>query len=80
VIEVSYSKIKNKKKFEGLFKKAQVVNQKSAFVKLRLNTQKHDCGDFMEEVMDAVSVYDLQVENPSLDHIIRKIYVKGRVK
>ncbi len=79
-ITVRYSKIKDKKLAEEGLKKVKVEEQEEGFCKMIIDLRKHKVKKVVSDIMKAVEVIDLTVEDPELEEIVAEIYRKGRVK
>ena len=68
-------KIKDKRKFTALLKKLELVKHVGSFYSVRIPLDKMEVGDCVERLMEAVSVIDLTLHEPRLEHIIKDVYL-----
>ena len=72
-IDVDYSVVSNKKKFDALVKSAELVAKRKQFISIKI--QKKETPKFVKEFMLSCDVVDLLVHEPDLEDIIKEIYV-----
>jgi len=68
-------KIKDKRKFTALLKKLELVKHVGSFYSVRIPFDKMEVGDCVEKLMEAVSIIDLTLHEPRLEHIIKDVYL-----
>ncbi len=79
-IEFEFSEIKNKRNFNFLLRKLDVVEKRKNFMHLRVDITKYEVPKIINELMGSCEVVDLLVHEPKLEHIIKEIYKVGSVK
>ena len=79
-ITVSYNKVKNKNLVEEGLKKIDVLEKRDDFIEMSVNIKKHEIKKIVSDIMKAVEVSDLLIEEPDLSEIVGEIYKQGKVK
>ncbi len=72
-IKIDYSKVKNKKKFESLLKKADIIVDGKSYKELKLSKDL-DINKILKDIMSSVDVVDLSIQEPRLESVIKEIY------
>ncbi len=71
--------IRNKEKFVKLTQKHALVQDNHSFT-LTVDAKKHNTREVLDELYDAATLTRLEIYEPSLDEIIRRIYGEHRPK
>lgn len=73
LIKIDFSKVKNKKKFEELQKKGEVLVDGNSYKEIRFS-KKQNINNILNELMKSVEVVDLSIQEPRLESVIKEIY------
>lgn len=76
-IEIEIKQVVNKRMFEKLLKKVEVIRQLKNHVHLKIDMIKHDVPAYVNDLLKCCTVIDLLVQEPKLEHIIKEIYASG---
>ena len=79
-VTVTYSKIRDKKLVEEGLKKVDVIERKQGYIVMRVGMKKHRIKKVITDIIKAVEINDILVEEPELEEIIGEIYKQGEVK
>ncbi len=71
-VEIDFTTVKNKKKFDALLKKCEIISKRKQFISVKLLAK--DTPKFVQEFMIACDVVDLLVHEPALEEVIKEIY------
>ncbi|MFT4261222.1 MAG: ABC transporter ATP-binding protein [Candidatus Woesearchaeota archaeon] len=74
-IKMDFSNIKNKKKFEGLLKKGEVLVDGHSYKEIRFS-KKLDINKILQDIMNSIEIIDLSIQEPRLESVIKEIYKK----
>ncbi|MEM0372516.1 MAG: ATP-binding cassette domain-containing protein [archaeon] len=78
-ITVIYAGFKDKAFADAGLKKVGVIKHKDGYIRMSVDLTKHDIKKVIEDIIKAVEVIDISVEEPELSEIVSKIYKKGKV-
>ena len=73
LIKIDFSKVKNKKKFEELQKKGEVLVDGNNYKEIKFS-KKQNINNILNELMKSVEVVDLSIQEPRLESVIKEIY------
>jgi len=76
-VEIEFSAIKDKRRFETALKKGTVKERGPNYVLAVFNTKKVSVPDTIATLMKASDVIDLSIKDPDMDDVVKEIY-KGR--
>ena len=74
-MDVEILKIKDKRKFNALLKKLEVVKHVGSFYSFRIPLDTMETADVVEKLLECVSIIDLTLHEPRLEQIIKKVYL-----
>ncbi|NYZ79753.1 ATP-binding cassette domain-containing protein [Candidatus Micrarchaeota archaeon] len=79
-ITIIYSGFKDKKFADEGLKKVGVIKHKDGYIRMSVDLTKHDIKKVISDIIKAVEVVDISVEEPELSEIVSKIYKAGKVQ
>jgi ABC-2 type transport system ATP-binding protein len=78
-ISLTYGKVKNKKFAKRSLSKVKILEEEKGYIKMSVNIKQHDIKKVISDIIKAVDVIDISVEEPELSEIVAKIYKEGKV-
>lgn len=78
-VDFEIAKVTNKKEFDLLIKKGEMLANTKWFKSVQFNKDKVNVPDAISKLMKCADIIDLTIRDPKLEHIIKEIYTTGNV-
>lgn len=72
-VSIDYSRVKNQERWDEILSQSEVTVDGKRYKQLKIEKDR-DISQYLSNVMDAVEVTDLDLQEPDLKHIIRSVY------
>ena len=72
-VSIDYSRVKNQERWDEILSQGEVTVDGKRYKELKIEKDR-DISQYLSNVMDAVEVTDLDLQEPDLKHIIRSVY------
>lgn len=76
-VEFEFSQIKDKEEFQKTLNKVKLNQKQGNFFSIDIDITNQNIPDIVEALMKSTQVIDMTIKEPSLEKIIKEIYIKG---